>query len=171
MFCCFVPQRQAVLLNHLQVQLKKARAESLLMESRVREDIGREFSELFSEMQNDYKWDPFRAVLTMIQGGFILTSELKVTRTCLCSAQWASGQRERNPGGASWKEAGDFQESHQQNGCWTQWRGRSRGNTNLHLRSSKSFSYCCLCRFVLCLLIHFWFKHKWDKKKSQTTGG
>uniref|UniRef100_A0A3P8N9Y9 Kinesin motor domain-containing protein n=1 Tax=Astatotilapia calliptera TaxID=8154 RepID=A0A3P8N9Y9_ASTCA len=54
MFCCFVPQRQAVLLNHLQVQLKKARAESLLMESRVREDIGREFSELFSEMQNDY---------------------------------------------------------------------------------------------------------------------
>lgn len=55
MFCCFVPQRQVVLLKHLQVQLKKARAESLLMESRVREDIGREFSELFSEMQNDYK--------------------------------------------------------------------------------------------------------------------
>ncbi|XP_035760655.1 kinesin-like protein KIF20B [Neolamprologus brichardi] len=46
--------RQAVLLKQLQVQLKKARAEGLLMESRVREDIGREFSELFSEMQNDY---------------------------------------------------------------------------------------------------------------------
>lgn len=52
--CKKTHQRQAVLLNHLQVQLKKARAESLLMESRVREDIGREFSELFSEMQNDY---------------------------------------------------------------------------------------------------------------------
>lgn len=55
MFYCFVPQRQVVLLKHLQVQLKKARAESLLMESRVREDISKEFSELFSEMQNDYK--------------------------------------------------------------------------------------------------------------------
>lgn len=167
MFCCFVPQRQAVLLKQLQVQLKKARAEGLLMESRVREDIGREFSELFSEMQNDYKWD----CPNNPGGGFILTSELKVTRTCLCSAQWASGQGERNPGGASWEEAGDFQESHQQNGCWTQSRGRNCGNTNFHLHTSKSFSCCCLYQFVLCLLIHFWFKHKWDKKKSQTTGG
>lgn len=52
--CKKTHQRQAVLLKQLQVQLKKARAEGLLMESRVREDIGREFSELFSEMQNDY---------------------------------------------------------------------------------------------------------------------
>lgn len=84
MFCCFVPQRQAVLLNHLQVQLKKARAESLLMESRVREDIGREFSELFSEMQNDYKWDPFRAVLTMIQGGILFWHLNSKSRECVC---------------------------------------------------------------------------------------
>ncbi|XP_040906538.1 kinesin-like protein KIF20B [Toxotes jaculatrix] len=47
-------QRQAAVLKQLQVQLKKERAESLLMEARVREEISREFSELFSEMQNDY---------------------------------------------------------------------------------------------------------------------
>uniref|UniRef100_A0A8C9XJH7 Kinesin-like protein n=1 Tax=Sander lucioperca TaxID=283035 RepID=A0A8C9XJH7_SANLU len=52
---CPVPQRQVALLKQLQVQLKKERAESLLMEARVREEISREFSELFSEMQNDYK--------------------------------------------------------------------------------------------------------------------
>ncbi|XP_056251669.1 kinesin-like protein KIF20B [Seriola aureovittata] len=47
-------QRQVALLKQLQVQLKKERAESLLLEARVREEISREFSELFSEMQNDY---------------------------------------------------------------------------------------------------------------------
>ncbi|KAM9345101.1 kinesin-like protein KIF20B [Symphorus nematophorus] len=47
-------QRQMALLKQLQVQLKKERAESLLMEARVREEISREYSELFSEMQNDY---------------------------------------------------------------------------------------------------------------------
>ncbi|KAM7408270.1 hypothetical protein PAMA_002125 [Pampus argenteus] len=47
-------QKQMLLLKQLQVQLKKERAESLLMEARVREEISREFSELFSEMQNDY---------------------------------------------------------------------------------------------------------------------
>ncbi|XP_033996939.1 kinesin-like protein KIF20B [Trematomus bernacchii] len=40
--------------QQLQVQLKKERAENLLMETRVRDEIGKEFSELFSEMQNDY---------------------------------------------------------------------------------------------------------------------
>ncbi|XP_070697167.1 kinesin-like protein KIF20B [Pempheris klunzingeri] len=45
---------QVVLLKQLQVQLKRERAENLLMEARVREEISREFSELFSEMQNDY---------------------------------------------------------------------------------------------------------------------
>ncbi|XP_073337533.1 kinesin-like protein KIF20B isoform X2 [Pagrus major] len=48
-------QRQAVLLKQLQIQLKKERAENLLLEARVREEISREFSELFSEMQSDYK--------------------------------------------------------------------------------------------------------------------
>ncbi|XP_076600042.1 kinesin-like protein KIF20B [Chaetodon auriga] len=47
-------RRQVALLKQLKVQLKKERAESLLMEARVREEISREFSELFSEMQNDY---------------------------------------------------------------------------------------------------------------------
>ncbi|KAM8739483.1 kinesin-like protein KIF20B isoform 1-T1 [Acanthopagrus schlegelii] len=48
-------QSQAVLLKQLQIQLKKERAENLLLEARVREEISREFSELFSEMQSDYK--------------------------------------------------------------------------------------------------------------------
>ncbi|XP_059215489.1 kinesin-like protein KIF20B [Centropristis striata] len=47
-------QRQVALLQQLQVKLKKERAENLLMEARVREEISREFSELFSEMQDDY---------------------------------------------------------------------------------------------------------------------
>ncbi|XP_041646285.1 kinesin-like protein KIF20B [Cheilinus undulatus] len=47
-------QRQVVLLKQLQVQLKKERADSVLMEARIREEISREFSELFTEMQNDY---------------------------------------------------------------------------------------------------------------------
>ncbi|XP_054456474.1 kinesin-like protein KIF20B isoform X2 [Anoplopoma fimbria] len=47
-------QRQLALLKQLQVQLKKERAESLLMEARLREEISREFSEIFSEMQSDY---------------------------------------------------------------------------------------------------------------------
>lgn len=42
-------------MKQLQVQLKKERAEGLLMEARVREEISREFSELFSEMQTDYE--------------------------------------------------------------------------------------------------------------------
>ncbi|XP_074531941.1 kinesin-like protein KIF20B isoform X2 [Halichoeres trimaculatus] len=47
-------QRQVALLKHLQVELKKERANNLLMEARVREEISREFSELFSDMQSDY---------------------------------------------------------------------------------------------------------------------
>ncbi|XP_029377077.1 kinesin-like protein KIF20B isoform X2 [Echeneis naucrates] len=47
-------QKQVALLKQLQMQLKKERVENLLMEARVREEISREFSELFSEMQNDY---------------------------------------------------------------------------------------------------------------------
>uniref|UniRef100_A0A3P8T3E0 Kinesin family member 20Ba n=1 Tax=Amphiprion percula TaxID=161767 RepID=A0A3P8T3E0_AMPPE len=52
--CKKMHQRQAALLKQLQIQLKKERAESLLMEAQVREEISREFSELFSEMQSDY---------------------------------------------------------------------------------------------------------------------
>ncbi|KAK1905901.1 Kinesin-like protein KIF20B [Dissostichus eleginoides] len=44
-----------VQVEQLQVQLKKERAENLLMEARVREEMSKEFSELYSEMQNDYK--------------------------------------------------------------------------------------------------------------------
>ncbi|XP_056291149.1 kinesin-like protein KIF20B isoform X1 [Pseudoliparis swirei] len=49
-----VQQRHLELLKQLQLQLKKERAESLLLEARLREEISREFSEIFSEMQNDY---------------------------------------------------------------------------------------------------------------------
>lgn len=47
-------QSQVTLLKQLQLQLKEERAESLLMEARVREEVSREFSELFSQMQSDY---------------------------------------------------------------------------------------------------------------------
>ncbi|XP_013874658.1 kinesin-like protein KIF20B [Austrofundulus limnaeus] len=47
-------QRQVALLRQLQVQLKKQRAENMLLEAQIREEVSREFSELFSEMQNNY---------------------------------------------------------------------------------------------------------------------
>ncbi|XP_071061714.1 kinesin-like protein KIF20B [Pseudochaenichthys georgianus] len=46
-----IPQQ----VKQLQVQLQKERAENLLMETRVREEIDKEFSELFSKMEDDYK--------------------------------------------------------------------------------------------------------------------
>ncbi|XP_043992880.1 kinesin-like protein KIF20B isoform X3 [Gambusia affinis] len=45
---------QAALLKQLQVQLKMERSENLLLEARVREEISREFSVLFADMQKDY---------------------------------------------------------------------------------------------------------------------
>uniref|UniRef100_A0A087YHJ4 Kinesin family member 20Ba n=1 Tax=Poecilia formosa TaxID=48698 RepID=A0A087YHJ4_POEFO len=47
-------EQQVALLRQLQVQLKTERSENLLLEARVREEISREFSELFSDMQKDY---------------------------------------------------------------------------------------------------------------------
>ncbi|XP_068184447.1 kinesin-like protein KIF20B isoform X2 [Antennarius striatus] len=47
-------QRQAALVKELQLQLKKEQTENLHMETQVREDVSREFSTLFSEMQNHY---------------------------------------------------------------------------------------------------------------------
>ncbi|XP_028279989.1 kinesin-like protein KIF20B isoform X1 [Parambassis ranga] len=47
-------KRQVAVLQQLRVQLKNERAENMLMEAQIREEISREFSELFSEMQNDY---------------------------------------------------------------------------------------------------------------------
>lgn len=55
LFAVLCPQQQVTLLKQLQVQLKKERAENLLLEARIREEISREFSELFSEMQKDYE--------------------------------------------------------------------------------------------------------------------
>ncbi|XP_014861437.1 PREDICTED: kinesin-like protein KIF20B isoform X2 [Poecilia mexicana] len=49
-----VMHEQVALLRQLQVQLKTERSENLLLEARVREEISREFSELFSDMQKDY---------------------------------------------------------------------------------------------------------------------
>ncbi|KAI4813967.1 hypothetical protein KUCAC02_003185 [Chaenocephalus aceratus] len=46
-----IPQQ----VKQLQVQLQKERAENLLMETRVSEEIDKDFSELFSKMENDYK--------------------------------------------------------------------------------------------------------------------
>ncbi|XP_072292458.1 uncharacterized protein kif20ba [Eucyclogobius newberryi] len=47
-------QSQVALLGRLQVQLKQELDHSLVMEARVREEISKEFSEIFSEMQKDY---------------------------------------------------------------------------------------------------------------------
>ncbi|CAJ1066835.1 LOW QUALITY PROTEIN: kinesin-like protein KIF20B [Xyrichtys novacula] len=47
-------QKQVALLRQLQVQLKKERADNMLLEARVREEISRDFSELFSAMQTDF---------------------------------------------------------------------------------------------------------------------
>ncbi|XP_035028619.2 kinesin-like protein KIF20B isoform X2 [Hippoglossus stenolepis] len=47
-------QKQVALLRQLQIQLKQERAAGLLIEARVREEISREFSDLFSEMQIDF---------------------------------------------------------------------------------------------------------------------
>ncbi|KAF6738695.1 Kinesin-like protein KIF20B [Oryzias melastigma] len=41
-------------LKQLQVQLKKERAESMLLEGRIREETSQEFSQLFQEMQTDF---------------------------------------------------------------------------------------------------------------------
>ncbi|KAJ0067279.1 hypothetical protein NL108_015824, partial [Boleophthalmus pectinirostris] len=49
-----VTLHQVALLGHLQVQLKQEVAENLLLEARVRDEISREFSQIFSEMQKDY---------------------------------------------------------------------------------------------------------------------
>nr|XP_046257693.1 kinesin-like protein KIF20B isoform X2 [Scatophagus argus] len=54
LICKKTYQRQVAQLKQLQMQLKKERAESLIMEARVREEVSREFSDLFSEMQYDY---------------------------------------------------------------------------------------------------------------------
>ncbi|XP_051936737.1 LOW QUALITY PROTEIN: kinesin-like protein KIF20B [Hippocampus zosterae] len=47
-------QQQAALLRRLQMALKRERAESMLVETRVREDVSREFSQIFADMQNDF---------------------------------------------------------------------------------------------------------------------
>lgn len=52
---CNVPQRQVELFNQVQLQLKKERAENILLEVHLREEISREFMKLFSEMQGDFK--------------------------------------------------------------------------------------------------------------------
>lgn len=42
-------------MKQLQLQLKKEQAENALMEAKVREEVGQEFTKLFSEMQDDFK--------------------------------------------------------------------------------------------------------------------
>lgn len=52
---CAAPQRQVALLRQLQLQLKEERTESALAEERVRDEVSREFSKLFAEMQKDFE--------------------------------------------------------------------------------------------------------------------
>ncbi|XP_061546729.1 kinesin-like protein KIF20B isoform X3 [Phycodurus eques] len=46
--------QQVALLRSLQTALKKERADGMLVEARLREDISREFGDIFAEMQNDF---------------------------------------------------------------------------------------------------------------------
>ncbi|XP_061646446.1 kinesin-like protein KIF20B isoform X2 [Phyllopteryx taeniolatus] len=46
--------QQVALLRSLQMALKKERADGMLVEARLREDISREFGDIFAEMQNDF---------------------------------------------------------------------------------------------------------------------
>ncbi|XP_054654960.1 kinesin-like protein KIF20B isoform X2 [Dunckerocampus dactyliophorus] len=47
-------EQQAALLKQLKMALKKEQAEAMLMEARVREEVGAEFTKIFSEMQKDF---------------------------------------------------------------------------------------------------------------------
>lgn len=42
-------------MGQLQLQLKKEQAENALMEAQVREEVGQEFTKLFTEMRDDFK--------------------------------------------------------------------------------------------------------------------
>uniref|UniRef100_A0A4W5RQN8 Kinesin-like protein n=1 Tax=Hucho hucho TaxID=62062 RepID=A0A4W5RQN8_9TELE len=48
-------ERQLLQLKALREQLQKERSENLTLESRIRDEVTKEFSDLFSEMQTDYK--------------------------------------------------------------------------------------------------------------------
>uniref|UniRef100_H3D796 Kinesin-like protein n=1 Tax=Tetraodon nigroviridis TaxID=99883 RepID=H3D796_TETNG len=47
-------QKQVALLRQLQLRLKKAQEENVLIEAQVREEVSQEFTKLFSEMQDDF---------------------------------------------------------------------------------------------------------------------
>ncbi|XP_042161713.1 kinesin-like protein KIF20B isoform X7 [Oncorhynchus tshawytscha] len=48
-------ESQLLQLKELRKQLQKERSENLVLESRIRDEVTKDFSELFSEMQTDYK--------------------------------------------------------------------------------------------------------------------
>ena len=52
-FCSF--QNQLILVVEIQGLMRTWKAENLALESRVREEVTKEFSELFTQMQTDYK--------------------------------------------------------------------------------------------------------------------
>lgn len=54
MFCLFV-KAQLQFIEEIQQQLRKEKAEHLALEARVRDEVTKEFSELISQMQEDYR--------------------------------------------------------------------------------------------------------------------
>lgn len=52
---CVAVQRQVALLRQLQLQLRRERAESALVEQRVRDEVSQECSNIFSQMQEDFE--------------------------------------------------------------------------------------------------------------------
>lgn len=52
---CVPVQRQAALLRQLQLQLRRAREESVVAEQRVRDEVSQECNKIFSQMQEDFE--------------------------------------------------------------------------------------------------------------------
>ena len=117
------------LLREVQLQLKKERAENMLVEARIREEVSKEFSKLFSDMQDD-----FRLNFLFLYDSEKFSNDSEVIQVCLCVLfliQRAPGEGERNLRRASRTEAGDLQEPHWQNGrCWTESRCTNHSNTS-----------------------------------------
>lgn len=156
MWCVF-SQGQVALLRQVQLQLKKERAENMLVETRVREEVSREFSKLFSEMQDDFRWN-----FLFLYDSEKFSNDSEVIEVCVCVVcliQWAPGEGERNLRRASRTEAGDLQEPHWQNGhCWTESRFTNHSNTSsIWHESNGKYAGCigCLSQYIMT-----WFSHR-----------
>ena len=52
---CVVPKEQLTLVEELKEELQKVKSGNLLMECRIREEVTNDFSELFTQMEADFR--------------------------------------------------------------------------------------------------------------------